>query len=963
MTAEALLPIGVMVAVVMLVVAWIMIRRPMQRRLAIRDALRRPGETVLVVVGSLLGTALIAGSFIVGDTLDESVKQSAYKQLGPVDEVITVLDPAQATQIEDEVAAIDDPRIEGVMSAYSSRAAIASSDSGQDRAEPDGQLVEFDFAAAQEFGDDPAATGVSGTPPDEGAAVITDDLANELQVEPGDSMIAYLYGEEIELEVDRILPQLGLAGFWTGFESTSPNAFVSAGTIDSIVPDELPEGSSPPATHVLISNRGDVEGGAELSDDVAGLIEEELGTTAGVRVQKVKQDLLEGAEEAGNEFGQLFLNIGLFAIIAGILLLVNIFVMLSEERKGQLGMLRAVGMKRSDLVRVFIIEGAFYSLIAGILGAIAGIGVGWAIVKLAAPIFGGFGDFSLELTFAADIESILGGLFIGILISMITIVFTSFRISRINIIRAIRDIQEPKLPKSRTRTVVLGSVVAALALAWFAASLGDKTAFLPALLGPPVAVYALIPLAGRVIGKRKAVIIAALAGLVWGIFGNTLLDGQFFDSGELVAFVLQGVMLTFSAVMLLSQTQENLEGVIRRVAAGYLSLRLSIAYPLARRFRTGLTLGMYSLVIFTMTFIAVLSAVFGGQVETATRDAAGGFDISATASRSNPPSVEQIEEVEGVERVAAMRRLENALFQPEGFPEPEPWFATGIDATFAELGGPILAEYDEEEFDSESAVWQEVLANPDVMIVPSFFLQQGGGPPANVVELGDDVTALNPVTGEESTRTVVAILDNDFIFAGAYMSNDSLEAIGGGLAPLSYFQVRADEGADPVEVADTLQGELVQNGLEADTFRALVEENLSANLQFFRLMQAYLALGLIVGIAGLGVVMIRAVRDRRREIGVLWSLGFVPPRVRRAFLLESGFIALEGILVGSILALITASQLVENGDFGETAVFTIPWFQVSLVCGLAFIASLFAAAWPAQKASKIAPAVALRVAD
>lgn len=963
MTSEALASIGAMVGIVLLVVAWIMARHAMQRRLAIRDAMRRPGETILVVIGSLLGTALIAGSFIVGDTLDQSVKQAAYTQLGPVDEVITVPDAARAAPIEESIAAIEDPRIEDVMSAYAARASIASDASGDELAEPGSQLLELDFDEARAFGDDPAATGISGSDPRPGGAVITDDLADKLRVGPGDSVTAYLYGNEIEFRVDRIVPRLGLAGFWTGFETTSPNAFVAEGTIDSVVPQKLPVGAVPPSTSVLITNRGGVEDGADVTDEVVELIEAELGADAAVRVEPVKQGLLADAEEAGNQFSQLFLNIGMFAIIAGILLLVNIFVMLSEERKDQLGMLRAVGMTRSDLVRVFVIEGAFYSVAAGVLGAIAGIGVGWAIVKLAAPIFGGFGDFSLELTFAADIQSILGGFFLGILISMLTITFTSIRISRINIIRAIRDLQDPKLPRTRTRTVVVGSVMAALCLAWFGGSLGDKTAFLPAVLGPSIAAYALVPLAGRIIGRRKAVIVAAVTGLVWGIFGNRILDGQFFESGELVAFVLQGLLLTFSAVMLLSQIQENFEGVIRRIAARYLSLRLSIAYPLARRFRTGLTLGMYSLVIFTMTFIAVLSAVFGGQIETTTRDAAGGFDITASASQSNPPTVEQIESVEGVETVAPMRRADGILFRAPGFTEPEPWFATGVDETFAEVGGPRLSEYNESEFDSDKAAWEELATNPDLIIVPEFFLQEEGGPPQNLVAVGDKIGVIDPVTGSETIRTVVALIDNDYTFAGSYMSNESLNKALGGRVPIGRFAIQTSAGTDAEEIATRLQGELVANGVEADTFRAVVEESLSANLQFFRLMQAYLALGLIVGIAGLGVVMIRAVRDRRREIGVLRSLGFVSQRVRRAFLLESGFVALEGILVGSILAIVTSSQLVDNGDFGETAVFTIPWVQVTVVWTSAFVASLLAAAWPAQKASRIAPAVALRVAD
>jgi ABC-type lipoprotein release transport system permease subunit len=67
--------------------------------------------------------------------------------------------------------------------------------------------------------------------------------------------------------------------------------------------------------------------------------------------------------------------------------------------------------------------------------------------------------------------------------------------------------------------------------------------------------------------------------------------------------------------------------------------------------------------------------------------------------------------------------------------------------------------------------------------------------------------------------------------------------------------------------------------------------------------------------------------------------------------------------VGSVLALITSAQLVSTGEFGEGIKFMIPWGQVVVVCGSALIASLLATAWPAQQASAIPPAVALRVAE
>ena len=53
-----------------------------------------------------------------------------------------------------------------------------------------------------------------------------------------------------------------------------------------------------------------------------------------------------------------------------------------------------------------------------------------------------------------------------------------------------------------------------------------------------------------------------------------------------------------------------------------------------------------------------------------------------------------------------------------------------------------------------------------------------------------------------------------------------------------------------------------------------------------------MGLGLVVGVAALGVISARAVVERRQQIGVLRAIGFRRRMVQAAFLLESSFIAL-----------------------------------------------------------------------
>ena len=96
---------------------------------------------------------------------------------------------------------------------------------------------------------------------------------------------------------------------------------------------------------------------------------------------------------------------------------------------------------------------------------------------------------------------------------------------------------------------------------------------------------------------------------------------------------------------------------------------------------------------------------------------------------------------------------------------------------------------------------------------------------------------------------------------------------------------------------------------------------------------------------------------------MLRSLGFETKQVRRAFVAESSFVALEGIFLGTGLAIVSTWRLLTSGAFGDGLEFSIPFGQLGVLIALAFVATLAATASPAQQASKIQPAVALRIAD
>ena len=109
--------------------------------------------------------------------------------------------------------------------------------------------------------------------------------------------------------------------------------------------------------------------------------------------------------------------------------------------------------------------------------------------------------------------------------------------------------------------------------------------------------------------------------------------------------------------------------------------------------------------------------------------------------------------------------------------------------------------------------------------------------------------------------------------------------------------------------------------MEAESFQHIVDEATAASLTFNRLIEGFMGLGLVVGVAALGVISARAVVERRQQIGVLRAIGFRRGMVEALFLIESSFIALTSIVVGTVLGLVARVQhrgrLAAAAELGE----------------------------------------------
>jgi len=181
----------------------------------------------------------------------------------------------------------------------------------------------------------------------------------------------------------------------------------------------------------------------------------------------------------------------------------------------------------------------------------------------------------------------------------------------------------------------------------------------------------------------------------------------------------------------------------------------------------------------------------------------------------------------------------------------------------------------------------------------------------------------------------------------------------------SYPQVTldVDPGTPPKEIIDSVEAV----GFEAFSYAAEFEEI----RKFFLYFDMGLAIvGLVALItASLGIIntMYMSITERRREIGVMLSLGADASDIRRSFLVESAVIgaigAVGGIVFGWLIARLAstiAKEMMEREGVDPVELFALPWWLILLALSFGLIVALAAGYLPAARAARVDPVVALR---
>lgn len=964
-------------------VAALALRNRIFLRLGMRNAGRRRGRSALIVVGLMLGTAIIAAALATGDTMSHTIRSSALSALGPTDEVVAAkgVDAALAFDTGSATGARYFPQgyadrisravagtglVDGVEPVIVEPVAVQDLRSRQN--EPVVTLFGGDAARMDPFGEiTSAGRAVSLADLRPGEVYLNAKAADELDARAGDA-IRILAGRRLETARVRAIVR---------YEGA---ATADSGLLMPLARAQTLLGKPGLIKAVFVSNRD----GVGATDEVVKLLTSTVAPL-GLEADNTKQDALEQADSAGAAFMSIFTTFGSFSIAAGILLIFLIFVMLAAERRGELGIARAVGTRRGHLVQMFLYEGIAYDLVAAAVGALIGIAVAYGMVVVMASAFSTAFDF--RISYSVKPASVVVAYAIGVLLTLVVVAFSAWRVSRMNIVTAIRNLPEPRVEKSRRRSWLLGVAGVALGALLAASGAGSKDEVVLGL-GVSLLVLSLVPLALTLGARERAVHTAAgLALVAWFVLpishwllGETKVNFSIFVLGGLAIVVGATWVIMYNADLLLGGLGASL-GRMRRLAP---VLRMSIAYPLRSLFRTGVTLAMFTLVVFTL----VTGAVTTGSFVNGFNDLGlfgGGFDVRATTSPASPiPNMRAaLARAPGVKRsdvrLVSAQSVLPVKARQLGYPaKAESYLVHGVDTTFLDNTtyrfGAIARGYS-----SPAAVWRALRERPglavvDPLIVPrrtnwnmgpsskfrlrGFYLEDKTFTPMQV-----DVR--DPQTGQHERLTVIGVLADTVpqFMAGIWTSQATLSRTFGDRVLPTVHLFALKQGVDAKATAATLESAFLANGMQADSLGKLLDDAVSASVTFDRIIMGFMGLGLVVGVAALGVITARSVVERRQQIGVLRAIGFRRRMVQLAFLLESSFIAVTSIVLGTGLGLVVAFNVVHDAARQpgmETVSFDVPWLSLGAIFIVVYLVALGTTFVPALRASRIYPAEALR---
>ncbi|MEH7094222.1 ABC transporter permease [Neobacillus vireti] len=139
-----------------------------------------------------------------------------------------------------------------------------------------------------------------------------------------------------------------------------------------------------------------------------------------------QQDVMDTMSSVSDTMTLMLGGIASISLLVGGIGIMNIMLVSVSERTKEIGIRKAIGAKRRDVLVQFLIEAVVLSGVGGLIGIISGIGIGKLVSSL----------FSLSVSFSSNV--ILFSFLFSLVVGVVFGVFPANKASKLNPIQALR---------------------------------------------------------------------------------------------------------------------------------------------------------------------------------------------------------------------------------------------------------------------------------------------------------------------------------------------------------------------------------------------------------------------------------------------------------------------------------------------------------------------------------------------
>lgn len=173
---------------------------------------------------------------------------------------------------------------------------------------------------------------------------------------------------------------------------------------------------------------------AKSLDYIDALVEQ-IDTLVNRKEEKVEirdfESMIESIEESINSITQFLTAIAAISLVVAGVSILNIMLMSTIERTKEIGVMRAIGAFRENIMLIFLMEALILGLVGSSIGAILSIAGGYAILSM-------MGMATEYVLHVSSFFYLAEGLIVGVLTALISGLYPAWRASRLEPIEALR---------------------------------------------------------------------------------------------------------------------------------------------------------------------------------------------------------------------------------------------------------------------------------------------------------------------------------------------------------------------------------------------------------------------------------------------------------------------------------------------------------------------------------------------